>query len=199
MSEVAETCLLAIDTINFKLAKTEKIKNNQSKNQSHDEEKSKLYHSVDPAPPAEDVDSSGKGISIEELRDTMNNLKLPLFNRYRAMFKLRDIGTKDAVDALGSGFVDPSPLVRHEIAYVMGQIMSQHAVPYLKKALEDKKEHGMVRHEAAEALGAIGTQEATDFVSKFLNDEFDIVKESCYVALDIAEEQRPEHADGIVT
>jgi hypothetical protein len=39
------------------------------------------------------------------------------------MFKLRDIATQEAVEALASGFKDTSsPVFRHEIAYVFGQL-----------------------------------------------------------------------------
>lgn len=37
---------------------------------------------------------------------------LPLFERYRAMFALRNIGTPDAVDALATGFSDDSALFK---------------------------------------------------------------------------------------
>ena len=38
--------------------------------------------------------------------------ELPLFQRYRAMFALRNIGTDEAVDALASGFSDDSALFK---------------------------------------------------------------------------------------
>ena len=41
--------------------------------------------------------------------------KLPLFQRYRAMFSLRNMGTEEAVLALAHGFTDKSALFRHEI------------------------------------------------------------------------------------
>lgn len=40
------------------------------------------------------------------------NTALPLFERYRAMFALRNIGTDEAVDALASGFSDDSALFK---------------------------------------------------------------------------------------
>ena len=40
------------------------------------------------------------------------NKSLPLFDRYRAMFALRNIGTNPAVDALSSGFEDDSELFK---------------------------------------------------------------------------------------
>jgi deoxyhypusine monooxygenase len=54
------------------------------------------YSSVDPAPPAATAD-------IDVLRQRLLDEELPLFQRYRAMFTLRNIGTKDAVLALADG------------------------------------------------------------------------------------------------
>jgi deoxyhypusine monooxygenase len=45
----------------------------------------------------------------------------------------------------------------------------------------------MVRHEAAEALGAIGGEKAESVLGRFLRDAEDVVRESCEVALDMAE------------
>jgi deoxyhypusine monooxygenase len=77
-----------------------------------------LYTSVDPAPPSsnlllgnlnpEDVSEAG----VERLRKELVDPNLPLFQRYRAMFALRNIGTPAAVDALASGFSDDSALFK---------------------------------------------------------------------------------------
>jgi HEAT repeat protein len=56
------------------------------------------------------------------LRAQMNDQSLPLFDRYQAMFSLRNNGGKAAVLALATAFADPSPLFRHEVAYVLGQL-----------------------------------------------------------------------------
>jgi len=54
------------------------------------------YASVDPAPP-----SSEK--NIESLRLTLNNADASLFDRYRAMFALRNQATAEAAIALAEG------------------------------------------------------------------------------------------------
>lgn len=54
------------------------------------------YFSVDPAPPSASQD-------IGTLKQTLLDEKLPLFERYRALFSLRNMGTKDAVIALAEG------------------------------------------------------------------------------------------------
>lgn len=54
------------------------------------------YRSVDPAPPAQRK-------SVPELRTQLLDNSLPLFERYRAMFALRNLGSEEAVLALGDG------------------------------------------------------------------------------------------------
>ena len=77
--------------------------------------------------------------------------------------------------------------MKHEIAYVMGQMQDTNAVPHLIDRLEDKDEDIMVRHEAAEALGAIGDRTALSVLEKFVNDDEVVIAESCEVALDLLE------------
>ena len=58
----------------------------------------------------------------------------------RALFALRNIGGKDSVDALAAAYDSKSALLKHEIAYVMGQMQNPHAVPHLIERLEDGEE-----------------------------------------------------------
>mmetsp|Transcript_18583 Transcript_18583/g.20735 ORF Transcript_18583/g.20735 Transcript_18583/m.20735 type:complete len:304 (-) Transcript_18583:221-1132(-) len=167
--EVATTCELAVERLKWNLA-------NKGK-----EKASAVYHSVDPAPPSEEAD-------IARLQSALVDTSKSMFDRYRAMFKLRNIGSAEAVEALATGFAEKeSALFRHEIAYVMGQLCHAAAVPSLQKVVATVGEHAMVRHEAAEALGAIGTEGVVAFLEKFQLDEDKIVSESCDVALDLAD------------
>jgi hypothetical protein len=134
------------------------------------------------------------------------DVKLPLFERYRAMFALRNDGGKDAVLALASGFADDSALFRsvpspaslsvdthalngdsHEIAYIFGQLSSPYSVPSLVTVLRCATEEDMVRHEAAEALGSIATDDCLPVLAEFARDQSvpRVVRESCVVALDM--------------
>ena len=110
-----------------------------------------------------------------------------MFQRMRALFALRNIGGEESVDALSEAFGSSSALLKHEIAYVLGQMQDDHAVPYLIERLEDLEEDVMVRHEAAEALGAIGNRRAMSTLEKFAKDEEIVVAESCEVAIDLLE------------
>ena len=136
--------------------------------------------------------------SIDELEKTLLDTKLPLFQRYRAMFALRDLSSPPdlptavpAVQALAKGFTDPSALFRHEIAFVFGQLSHPASIPSLTATLSNTEEASMVRHEAAEALGSLGEEEGVEeTLKKFLNDHEQVVRESVIVALDMAEYER---------
>jgi deoxyhypusine monooxygenase len=108
-----------------------------------------------------------------------------MFQRMRALFALRNIGGKTAVDSLAEAFSSTSALLKHEVAYVLGQMQDDHAVPHLINRLEDLQEDVMVRHEAAEALGAIGNRMAMSTLEKFAEDGEVVVAESCEVAIDL--------------
>jgi len=139
---------------------------------------------------------------VEELRSRLLDAQLPLFERYRAMFALRNIGSPAAVDALAAGFSDDSALFKHEIAFVFGQLLSPHAVPALLRVLQNPQESDMVRHEAAEALGGIATPEVFPYLKDYMTrkDAPVVVRESCQVALDMYEYENSDqfqYANGL--
>ena len=136
------------------------------------------FGSVDPAPASD-------GLVLGKLRASLCDEDERMFHRMRALFALRNIGGKDSVDALAAAFDSSSALLKHEIAYVLGQMQDDHAVPHLINRLEDLGEDVMVRHEAAEALGAIGNRVAMSTLEKFAEDDEIVVAESCEVAIDL--------------
>lgn len=155
----------------------------------------RTYTSIDPAPPSSGL-FAGQGAAndaspenVAKLRATLLDTSLSLFQRYRAMFALRNIGTPAAVDALAAGFADDSALFKHEIAFVFGQLLSTHSVPALLAVLQDSRESEMVRHEAAEALGGIATPEVLPHLKEYMAkpDAPRVVRESCQVAMDMWE------------
>ena len=169
VSEVAETCELALNRLQW-------LKLNDT---SINLEKSP-YMSVDPAPPAEIDD-------VDKLRDILLDENIPLFERYRAMFSLRNMRTSKSILALGEGLKVGSALFKHEIAFVLGQLQEEITVPYLQASLENDKENEMVRHECAEALGSIATPDCLSILNKYLDDSKRVVRESCIIALDMCE------------
>ena len=136
------------------------------------------FGSVDPAPASADAD-------VRILGQTLCDEGGRMFERMRALFALRNIGGVEAIDALAGGITSKSALLKHEIAYVMGQMQDSHAVPHLIRRLSDTDEDLMVRHEAAEALGAIGDRSAMTTLESFRNDAEAVISESCEVAIDL--------------
>nr|NVI76091.1 nero [Cucujiformia] len=132
IKEVAETCELALDRINW-LTNSKEETSKLSKS---------LYNSVDPAPPA-------LNDNTQELKSVLTDENVSLFNRYRAMFALRNIGSEDAIKALGEALKCGSALFKHEVAFVLGQMQNKSSVSYLKESLEDTEENEMVSHECA--------------------------------------------------
>ncbi|XP_006904153.1 deoxyhypusine hydroxylase [Pteropus alecto] len=178
--EVAETCQLAVRRLEWLL-------------QGGGSPAAGPYLSVDPAPPAEERD-------VGRLREALLDEALPLFDRYRAMFALRDAGGEEAALALAEGLRCGSALFRHEIGYVLGQLQHEAAVPQLVAALARGAESPMVRHECAEALGAIARPACLAALRAHAADPERVVRESCEVALDMYEyEAGPafQYADGL--
>jgi len=173
LKEIAETCQLAIGRLMWLKEQSEKDKDLPNN----------PYLSVDPTPPA-------KLSNIDDLKSTLLNEDLSLFDRYRAMFTLRNIGEEAAVLALAEGLGCSSALFRHEVAYVLGQVQSPAATQQLAKALQNPAEAPMVRHECAEALGAIATPEANKVLEGYLQDTERVVRESAIVALDMSEHEQ---------
>jgi deoxyhypusine monooxygenase len=50
---------------------------------------------------------------------------------------------------------DSSALLRHEIAFVLGQMKDPYAIPFLTSVLENLQENSMVRHEVRETLAQL--------------------------------------------
>jgi deoxyhypusine monooxygenase len=151
----------------------------------------KLKHATnDPAPPF-NPENDDKYKDVEWLKTLLLNPEEPIFDRYRAMFSLREVGTDEACEALCQTLTDEhspncSPLLKHEIGFVLGQMghsFSKICTPYLIKAVENDKEAPVVRHECVIALGDI--TDKTEVMEKYSTDDDDIVRESCLVAQDM--------------
>ncbi|MCL4123305.1 UNVERIFIED_CONTAM: hypothetical protein GTU68_050847 [Idotea baltica] len=168
--EVAETCQLA-------LARLRWLKSEESKSNNFNSEH---FLSVDPSPPSAQSD-------LEQLGKSLLDETLPLFDRYRAIFSLRNLNTAESAKVLAKGFQSSSALFRHEVGFVLGQMASEGVVRELAEVVRNRAENEMVRHEAAEALGSIATEEAMRVLNQYLSDEARVVKESCQIALDMCE------------
>ncbi|KAJ1936902.1 deoxyhypusine hydroxylase, partial [Linderina pennispora] len=112
--------------------------------------------------------------------------KVPLFQRYRALFSLKGMGDDMAVDIVCRclDMEDGSDLFKHEVAYVLGQMGNANALPALNAAMAKVSNHAMVRHEAAESLGAISSLASIPELEKYVNDECKPLADTCILALD---------------
>lgn len=170
--EVRETCELALRRIE------------QHKSVDNSVEAVSPFLSVDPAAPASDCSS------VDDLREVLLDEEKGMYERYAALFALRNHGGDGAVTAIIDSLRAGSALLRHEVAYVLGQLQNKDASAALAEVLKDAREHPMVRHEAAEALGSIADSQSIELLEEFVKDPEPIVAQSCEVALSMLEFER---------
>jgi len=115
-----------------------------------------------------------------------------LKERFRALFSLKeavklDPNNSDHIVNLMFKALDksePSALLKHEVAYCLGQTECPKAVTHLETVLSDTSREAIVRHEAGEALGAIGKKDSLPLLSKLArNDPSTEVKDTCELAV----------------
>ncbi|WJX84047.1 deoxyhypusine monooxygenase [Trifolium repens] len=174
--EVRETCELALQRI---------------LNLKHDATDDDLiapgispFKSVDPAAPATSCSS------VNQLRELLLDEEKGMYERYAALFALRNDGGNEAVAAIIDSLGSKSALLKHEVAYVLGQLQNKAASAALSNILRDVNEHPMVRHEAAEALGSIADNQSVALLEEFTADPEPLVSQSCQVALSMLEFER---------
>lgn len=198
-----ETCELALKKIEFDHAPSSSSSTSQTNNKEESEgsalarakaettkqlneedEVDPAFLPIDPAPAhSHQTRTLLSSIPLYQAQLTAGD-SLPLFDRYRAMFSLRNAvhaarrksegasvpATKrkeyeelalSAILALAKGLSDKSALFRHEICFVFGELAHPGCVDSMVKVLGDDAEEEMVRHEAAEALGAV-VEEASE-------------------------------------
>ncbi|KAM7256946.1 hypothetical protein ACFE04_012687 [Oxalis oulophora] len=173
--EVRETCELALSRI-------EDVTIASDSNGSSVTEKSP-FMSVDPAAPTTCT-------SVVKLREVLLDEGKGMYERYAALFALRNNGSNEAVSAIIESLGSKSALLKHEVAYVLGQLQNNAACVALSNILGDANEHAMVRHEAAEALGSIADERSVALLEEFKTDPEPLVSQSCEVALSMLEYEK---------
>lgn len=136
---------------------------------------------------------TGSDTEISALRKALTSESVPLARRFRALFSLKHYASLQppteqclpAIQAIAAAFHSPSALLKHELAYCLGQTRNLASVPFLRKVLEDKTEDSMCRHEAAEALGALADVESLEILRRMRDDEAEatVVRETCDIAV----------------
>lgn len=140
--------------------------------------------------------------TVSALRSTITDEATPLAKRFRALFSLKHLAaqqpateqTVPAIEAIAAAFTSPSALLKHELAYCLGQSGKLEAVPFLRSVIADRAEDAMVRHESAEALGALGDISSLELLKERRDDteEEEVVRETCVIAVDRIEWEHSE-------
>ncbi|RWA11312.1 hypothetical protein EKO27_g3800 [Xylaria grammica] len=139
--------------------------------------------------------------TIASLRESLCSESTPLPIRFRALFSLKHLTTHEtgeaaiaAIDAIAAAFASPSALLKHELAYCLGQSANPAAIAPLRIVLADLQEDTMCRHEAAEALGALGYASNLDILRQFRDREGEdvVITETCEIAIDRVEWENSE-------
>ena len=141
--------------------------------------------------------------TISALKQTLTDEDAALAKRFRALFSLKHTASQVpatdqtvlAIEAIAAAFTSPSALLKHELAYCLGQCGKYEAVPFLRHVLEDRQEDAMCRHEAAEALGALADEGSLDLLRERRDDpsEEEVVQETCDIAAERIEWEHSEN------
>lgn len=117
----------------------------------------------------------------------LNNAgNVPLHNRFRALFTLKALKSEEAVRIISkgsrlfltatglviddhAGFQDPSALLKHELAYCLGQMKNAAALPILESVLANDREDPMVRHEVSCLFPVSSRRRSFSFVGFILH------------------------------
>uniref|UniRef100_H2Z404 Deoxyhypusine hydroxylase n=1 Tax=Ciona savignyi TaxID=51511 RepID=H2Z404_CIOSA len=123
-------------------------------------------------------------IDVDKIGSVLNDGNARMSERFRALFMLKNIGGKTAIDYILNCLGGESDLLNHELAYVLGQINKDYALPKLSELVRSREVSTITRHEAAEAIGSIGNIESLALLLEFSNDPDVIVAETCQLAVD---------------
>ncbi|KID92134.1 deoxyhypusine hydroxylase [Metarhizium guizhouense ARSEF 977] len=140
-------------------------------------------------------------VTVQSLRESLCSEVTPLPVRFRALFSLKHVARTAepaaavaAIEAIAAAFASPSALLKHELAYCLGQTANDAAIQPLRDVLSDLKEDPMCRHEAAEALGALGKPDNLELLKYFRDREGEdvVITETCEIAIDRIEWENSE-------
>eukprot|EP00980_Cylindrotheca_fusiformis_P024464 scaffold11930_cov76-Cylindrotheca_fusiformis.AAC.3 len=144
---------------------------------------------------------------LEDLVESLENPQAPIGKRMRAAYFAKQIFTdrgnddseesKRILQVLSAQVLneDHGSLLRHEFAYVLGQLQTRKACPILEQVLQHPEDCVMVRHEAAEALGAIASPSSLVVLKKVFETytgSLDELADTCKLALNRIIEQQQQ-------
>lgn len=143
---------------------------------------------ISPAP--EEVDTNGDILTLRKvLCSESNHVSL----RSRALYSLKHVACDPsdrrqvaAIEAIAAAFTSDSALLKHELAYCLGQTKNLESSKHLKPVLENRDEDSMVRHEAAEALGALGDRDCLQLLKDMRDDMTEpvVIRQTCHLSVE---------------
>ena len=77
------------------------------------------------------------GDLVEKFGKILNSKEERLSVRFRALFSLKNLGGKEAITQITKCFDDTSALLKHELAYCLGQMKSKDALEALQMVLDN--------------------------------------------------------------
>lgn len=127
---------------------------------------------------------------LQELESALGDPMTPAHRRIYACQELMHLGTSGAIALLGKVLKEDSDaVVRHEAAFVLGELADPAGVAALAGAAEEDSS-ALVRHEAVEALGWIATPESAKALRLALKDSVSEVVRTAEISLAMHKEPR---------
>ena len=178
---VIETCELAQDLIKWNNS------TNMGETEGIDLKKLK-FKTNDPAPPFNYKTDQSYNDVARLTSIMLDNVNFSLFDRYRAMFTLRELDTEESCRAIcqtliPENFDTCSPLLKHEVAFVLAQMYKVFhvAVPFLMAVCQEEREAAIVKHEGLVAVGEMIDDKSQ--IEPLLQHHDPIVAQSAAVAI----------------
>ncbi len=104
--------------------------------------------------------------------------------RVQAAFHLAGRRDKSSLQSLLQALLtDPSPVVRHECAFILGETKLSYVGEFLMKAVENDASP-LVKHEALSSLGSLGDPSYILFIQGYLDHPDEIIRESAEIAVE---------------
>lgn len=120
---------------------------------------------------------------LSQIEEVLLSANKSIAAKIRALFTLRNIHTDESASIIAAAFSSKSVLLKHELAYVLGQMTRECSVEILMSVLQNEDEDEIVRHEAAEALGNYRRREHIETLKTFANHPSVPLRETCALAI----------------
>ena len=126
-------------------------------------------------------------IPIYECDKILSDPSSKIWDKYDALFILRTHNTDLSIKTLIKNYnnLKKSHLLKHEVAYILGQMKNPIAIDFLIKILHDKKQGAVVRHEAGEALANFPEEKKRilEELKKLKDNDISLIKSTINISI----------------